>query len=98
MASVSASLRSHLTFQLTAFSRDFGMANRQVSSACGVKPVPLKALTQDLLFRNVHTLLSSEALQSNCEKMAACLASESGLERAIQIVESHFLKNGVKLK
>ena len=66
--------------------------NRAYEVGCGVKPIPLKTLTQDLLLRTVNTLLTSDAIQQDCKKMAASLASENGLERAIQFVESQFLK------
>ena len=68
---------------------------RAYQAGCGVKPIPLKSLNQDLLITNVQELLSSEPTQLNCKKMAACLASEDGLEKAIQIVESQFQNDNV---
>ena len=64
--------------------------DRAYQAGVGVKPIPLKSLNEDLLIKNVQTLLSSEPMQLNCKKMAACLASQDGLQKAIEIVESRF--------
>lgn len=54
----------------------------------GLKPVPLKRLTEDLLLSNVKLLLEKEELYTNSKMISEKLLRESGIQNAINIIES----------
>jgi sterol 3beta-glucosyltransferase len=54
----------------------------------GIKPLPIKKLSHHRLVKGVSEMLTSETLKNNCRDIAARLASENGLEKAVRVVES----------
>ena len=55
----------------------------------GLKPVPLKYMTEDLLLKNVEVLLNTDHLYKNSLKMMEHLKAENGVLNAINLVENY---------
>jgi sterol 3beta-glucosyltransferase len=53
----------------------------------GLKPIPLKYLTEEKLIAQVENLLGNDSLYSNAAKMAEHLQSENGVINAIELLE-----------
>lgn len=53
----------------------------------GTKPIPLKKITQASFMKNVKELLTNEALYKNARILSEKLATEDGIDNAIQIIE-----------
>lgn len=54
---------------------------------CGIKPVPLKRVTEKIFAEKVGELLHNTALYEAAEKIGKLLRAEDGLEKAISIIE-----------
>lgn len=52
-----------------------------------VKPVPVSKLTPAVLKERISQLINTESLYYNCEIMAKKLASENGVENAVNLIE-----------
>jgi len=55
-----------------------------------VKPVPISRLTPAILKERIAQLITNGFLKDNCQIMAEKLASEDGIEKAIQLIEQAF--------
>ena len=58
--------------------------------SCAVKPIPLKKLDLQGLRNSISEMLTNESLRNNCKDMAKKLASENGLENAVNTIEARF--------
>ncbi|HLL41775.1 MAG TPA: glycosyltransferase [Segetibacter sp.] len=55
----------------------------------GLKPIPLKKMTQDNFLSNVKALLTNEELYINARQLSEKLATEDGIKNAIEIIEKN---------
>ena len=55
----------------------------------GLKPIPLKKLSEELLLSQVQELISREDLHHNAMTLSTKLASENGIENAIKLIETY---------
>lgn len=55
----------------------------------GLKPVPLKKLTSELLISNARILLHEQALHDQARKLALLINEEDGIRNAIDLIEAN---------
>jgi len=56
----------------------------------GLKPIPLKKLTYDNFISNLRELLTNEELYRNARQVSEKLATEDGVQNAIEIIEQTY--------
>jgi hypothetical protein len=61
---------------------------------CGPEPVPLARLTPALLAARLRALVGDEGYRRSAAELAARIASEDGLARAVEIVEAEGRRRG----
>ncbi len=59
----------------------------------GLKPLPLKKLTPENFISGVRELLSKESLYENAAQLSEKLQSEDGIQKAIEIIETHGIQH-----